>query len=176
MSATGAFTFAPFREEHVALMRAWLARPHVAEWWDDRTSIDEIREDYLTPSDVRPFVVYLDDRPIGFIQSYFAHGAGDGWWEFVDDPGVVGIDQFIGEPELIGRGLGTAMISAFVARLFEDPVVTRVQIDPSPDNRRAIRCYEKVGFRGEGVVETPDGPAWYMTLDRSVLEERPPRR
>ena len=58
------------------------------------------------------------------------------------------------------------MIAAFVARLFEDPAVTKIQIDPDPENARAIRCYEKVGFRRVGVVDTPDGPALLMTLAR----------
>jgi RimJ/RimL family protein N-acetyltransferase len=59
------------------------------------------------------------------------------------------------------------MIAAFVARLFADPAVTKIQIDPDPANARAIRCYEKVGFERVGIVETPDGLALLMTIGRS---------
>jgi hypothetical protein len=31
---------------------------------------------------------------------------------------------------------------------------------------RAIRCYEKAGFRRVGTVDTPDGPAVYMLCER----------
>lgn len=62
----------------------------------------------------------------------------------------------------LGRGLGTAMVRAFVEMLFRDPSVTRVQTDPAPGNARAIRCYEKAGFRVTGEVETPDGRAVLM--------------
>ena len=58
------------------------------------------------------------------------------------------------------------MIRAFVRELFTDSAVTRVQTDPSPDNARAIRCYEKAGFRRVGVVATPDGPALLMVQER----------
>jgi RimJ/RimL family protein N-acetyltransferase len=58
------------------------------------------------------------------------------------------------------------MVRAFVAELFADPRVTRVQADPSPANGRAIRCYEKSGFRRVREIATPDGPALLMHRDR----------
>lgn len=166
------FTFVRFGEAHAPLMHEWLLRPHVAEWWDGSPSIDEIIAEYVIDRDVDAYVVHLDERPIGFIQSYVAATAGGGWWIDITDPGVVGIDQFIGEPEILGRGVGTAMVRAFVAELFANPAVTAVQVDPRPENVRAIRCYEKVGFRPVRVIETPDGPALYMILERSSW--RPP--
>jgi aminoglycoside 6'-N-acetyltransferase-1b len=51
--------------------------------------------------------------------------------------------------------------------LFDDPRVTKVQTDPAPANLRAIRCYEKAGFRRVGEIVTPDGPALYMTCERT---------
>jgi hypothetical protein len=39
-----------------------------------------------------------------------------------------------------------------------------IQVDPSPTNARAIRCYEKAGFTRVGTVVTPDGPALLMRL------------
>jgi RimJ/RimL family protein N-acetyltransferase len=54
------------------------------------------------------------------------------------------------------------MVRAFVDRLFADLAVTSVQTDPSPANRRAIRCYARAGFETVGEVPTPDGPAILM--------------
>jgi RimJ/RimL family protein N-acetyltransferase len=90
-----------------------------------------------------------------------------GWWEDETDPGARGIDQFLANADQLGIGLGSAMVRAFVDRLFEDPQVTQVQIDPSPDNARAIRSYEKAGFVAGGEVVTPDGPALLMLRTRS---------
>lgn len=64
----------------------------------------------------------------------------------------------------LGRGVGTAMVSQFVTLLMEEPEVTEIRVDPRPENARAIRCYEKVGFRGAGRITTPDGPALMMVL------------
>jgi RimJ/RimL family protein N-acetyltransferase len=116
---------------------------------------------------VRCFIVLGDGVPIGFIQDYTpADCHADGWWLEEHDRGVRGIDQFLARADRLGRGIGTAMVRAFVARLFDDPAVTRVQTDPAPDNRRAIRCYEKAGFHPVGQIDTPDGRALLMYRDR----------
>jgi RimJ/RimL family protein N-acetyltransferase len=112
--------------------------------------------------------VYLDDVPIGYIQSYVAADAGDGWWPNEHDPGVRGIDQFLADGQHLGQGLGTQMVTEFVQRLFEDPNVTKIQADPRPSNGRAIRCYQKSGFRRVGAVDTPDGTAMLMVIERIV--------
>jgi RimJ/RimL family protein N-acetyltransferase len=60
------------------------------------------------------------------------------------------------------------MVRAFVDRLFEDPSVTHIQTDPDPRNARAIRCYEKAGFRAVKEVDTPDGRALLMIAHRFI--------
>lgn len=85
------------------------------------------------------------------------------------DPGVRGIDQYLANAGQLGQGLGSSMVRAFVGMLFEDVSVTRIQTDPSPANARAIRAYEKAGFRRHAVVETPDGPALLMYCERGAV-------
>ena len=133
-------------------------------------SLEEVVEDFtpLTRAGHRDqgYLALQDDRAIGFIQSYVVKDAGDGWWEDETDPGARGIDQFLADADHLGRGLGTAMVRAFVTRLFEDPAVTKIQTDPNPRNARAIRCYEKAGFRAVREVDTPDGRALQMIRNR----------
>jgi RimJ/RimL family protein N-acetyltransferase len=159
------------------MLSEWLVRPHVAEWWDDRVSLDEIRADYEPVIRGDPalqcYIANLDGTPFGFIQSYTpALHHDDGWWLDEHDPTVRGIDQFIADASLLDRGLGTAMIAAFVAHVFSDPSVSRIQTDPHPTNGRAIRCYEKVGFIPHGVSQTPDGPALLMYRDRAPADSK----
>jgi len=153
------------------MLHGWLQRPHVAEWWTPTPSLDEVVEDFAPEthpdSPVQGYLAYAGDRAIGFIQSYVVKDCGDGWWENETDPGARGIDQFLAHD--LGRGLGAAMVRAFVNRLFEDPAVTFVQTDPHPDNARAIRCYEKAGFRTVNEVDTPDGRALLMIRERAAL-------
>jgi RimJ/RimL family protein N-acetyltransferase len=154
-------TFRPLTRSDLPLLHEWLTRPHVAEWWGEQGSLAELEE-----ASTRVYIALEDDREIGFIQSYVAMDSGDGWWADERDPGVRGIDQFLADASDLGRGLGTAMIRAFVAMLFRDPAVTRIQTDPQPENARAIRCYEKAGFRAVREVDTPDGRALLMICER----------
>lgn len=162
-------TFRPLARADFPLLREWLARPHVREWWD-RPSARDFELEYGAVVDgrdsTRAVIALLDGEPIGFIQRYIAMGSGGGWWEGETDPGVRGIDQFLADPARLGQGLGTRMVRAFVDSILEDPAITKVQVDPSPDNARAIRCYEKAGFRAVGEVDTPDGRALLMVVTR----------
>ncbi len=161
--------FTPLAEADLPLLHSWLNRPHVVAWWQGEASVDEVREKYLPRLDsdrVRPYLARLDRIPVGYIQAYVAIDDDQGWWQGHIDPGVRGIDQFLADPDYLGQGLGTAMVSQFAALLFRDPRVTRVQADPHPANARAIRCYEKAGFLEAGRIITPDGPALLMVRDR----------
>ena len=163
-------SFRPLEERDFPMLHEWVRRPHVAEWWSEPSTLEDIKGEYLPTLDGRSstkaFIASLDDEPIGFIQVYVVQGSGDGWWEDETDPGARGIDQFLADAARLNRGLGTAMIKAFVDRLFQDPGVSKVQTDPSPENARAIRCYRKVGFKSVGEVMTPDGPALLMLCER----------
>ena len=151
------------------ILLEWLRRPHLAQWWEGCASLDELRSEYLPLTEKRPhtraYIASIDGVDIGYVQAYHAMQAGDGWWTEERDPGVWGIDQFLAEEKQLGKGLGTRMVRSFADFLFEDPAVTRIQADPSPENGRAIRCYEKAGFRRAWLIETPDGEAMLMVLD-----------
>jgi AacA4 family aminoglycoside N(6')-acetyltransferase len=164
-------TFRPMADHDLPMLHDWLNRPHIVRWWGgEPVGWDEVQAEYrpaaMAAEGVKPYIVLLGDLPFAYAQTYTAMGSGGGWWEDETDPGVRGIDQSIAEPDLLDRGLGTRLVRALVAQLFEDPAVTRVQTDPAPDNLRAIRCYEKAGFRRVREVDTPDGPAVYMLHDR----------
>jgi aminoglycoside 6'-N-acetyltransferase len=115
--------------EDLPMLGVWLERPHVAEWWDDvDDKLAEIREAMADPS-TQPFIIELDGRPIGYIQCYDPHLEAD--HPYRDQPrGTLGIDQFIGEPELVGIGHGSRLIAAFVEALFQQGA-PRVIIGPT---------------------------------------------
>ena len=86
------------------MLAGWLTRPHVtAAGWDD-TLLDDL-ESFGTA--VAPYIAYDDDQPVGYVQSYVAAAAGNGWWPDERDPGVRGIDLFLADASRLGKGLGT---------------------------------------------------------------------
>jgi len=161
------------------MLHDWIHRPHVAQWWgggDADGNLEDTATKYLPKmreaSSTKAYIALLAGDPVGFVQSYVALGCGDGWWENETDPGVRGIDQFLCDGGNLGQGMGTRMVAAFVSQLLQDPAVTKVQADPDPTNVRAIRCYEKAGFRRVGKITTPDGPALLMVIERLAAEAR----
>jgi aminoglycoside 6'-N-acetyltransferase len=157
------YAFRPVVAEDLPMLGVWLERPHVAEWWDDvDDKLAEIREAMADPA-TQPFIIELDGRPIGYIQCYDPHL--EEGHPYRDQPkGTLGIDQFIGEPELVGIGHGSRLIAAFVEGLFRHGA-RRVIIDPDPANGRAIRAYEKAGFMPFDSRTSIHGDALMMAQD-----------
>ena len=69
-------------ESDFPTLTEWLNRRPVAQWWDDCTTLAQVREMYLpclsSDSSVVPYFACLDDVPIGYIQSYVAASGMDG--------------------------------------------------------------------------------------------------
>jgi len=163
------FAFRPLTHADLPLLHEWLNRPHVAEWWEGEVSLEYVASTYgadIGSPVIRQMLACIDGVPTGYIQDYHVMGADPEWWKEETDPGARGIDQYLANAEQLGQGLGSAMVQQYVTRLFADPAVTKVQTDPSPTNLRAIRAYEKAGFRREREVLTPDGPALLMLVHR----------
>jgi aminoglycoside 6'-N-acetyltransferase len=106
------------------------------------------------------FIVTARGHPFAYLQCYDP----DAWPDngFGPQPsGTRGIDQFIGEPDMIDQGRGSALIRSFVDELLRARA-PRVLTDPDPANARAVRAYEKAGFASVRLVDTPDGRALLM--------------
>lgn len=137
-------------------MLEWLSKEHVKQWWNDGDdTLEKVASHYeAKSSDVVRFILVEtdedDEKPIGYFQYYF-----------IPD-GSIGIDQFIGEEDYINKGVGEKAIRMFVELIMERHKPTRIILDPSPDNKRAIKCYEKVGFKYYETKKTEDGHLAYM--------------
>lgn len=62
------------------------------------------------------------------------------------DAATVGVDIAIGEEANLARGLGSTVLKRFVKMLREMGHQTII-IDPDPENRCAVRAYEKAGVQ-----------------------------
>jgi aminoglycoside 6'-N-acetyltransferase len=160
---SGSYEFHPLSAADLPLVRGWLAAPEVVRWWGNSDEQLELISGDLDHPAMDQFTVAKEDRPFGYLQCYDPaawpdNGLGP------QPPGTRGIDQFIGEPDMIGRGHGSAFIRLFIEGLLAAGA-PRVVTDPDPANARAIRAYEKAGFRRDRLVDTPDGRALLMVRD-----------
>jgi len=143
------FTLVRMTEDDLPLIVKWRSRPEVNEWYGGKPVTEgEIRTRHLESNEpVRRCIVHLDGDPIGFLQFYEYI---DAWKPAIDlkpdDHGVWGIDVYLGEPHLHGRGIGTRLVRGVAERLVSDHGAARVVIDPHVGNTAAVRCYEKAGF------------------------------
>jgi aminoglycoside 6'-N-acetyltransferase len=157
-----AYAFRPMSAADLPTIQRWLKTPHVREWWHDAAAQFELVRGDLDHPDMAQFIVTADAREFAYLQCYNLSA-----WDTGLGPqpeGTRGLDQFIGEADLLDRGHGSAFIRLFADRLLASGI-PRVVIDPDPANTRAIRAYEKAGFYRDRIVDTPDGPALLMICD-----------
>jgi aminoglycoside 6'-N-acetyltransferase len=148
--------FRPLAADDFPLLLEWLFKEHVKQWWDDGdNTLEKIARSYGEQEEgLERFILVESDesgeKPIGYFQHYL-----------ITD-GSIGIDQFIGEEDYINRGVGTAAIQMFVEIIIRERKPTSIILDPSPENKRAIRCYEKAGFKYYETKEGEEGGLAYM--------------
>jgi RimJ/RimL family protein N-acetyltransferase len=148
-----AIRFEPMMTDHLPMMRTWLEQTHVREWWGDpETEIADITRMIEGRDATRPFIFHVDGTPTGYIQFWFIgpHQT-DEWtkenpWLMALPSDAVGVDLSIGEADKLSQGIGSAVLHAFVGKL-RDEGHRNITIDPDPRNARAVRAYEKAGFR-----------------------------
>jgi len=153
------YAFHPMSSGDLALIRRWLETPEVVRWWGQPDEQYALVSGDLDHPDMDQFIVAMGDQAFGYIQCYAMSTWNQGFGAY--PPKTRGIDQFIGEPDMIGRGHGSSFIRQFVDTLLISGI-PRVVTDPDPDNGRAVRAYAKAGFQSERLVDTPDGQALLM--------------
>ncbi len=142
--------------EHVG---RWLHEPHVARWWllDTTASAElaKIRARVLDGSDHATRMLTIveetvdlsaDVCPIGWCQWYPYDAYPAAASEVGANPGDCGIDYAIGEPDAIGRGLGTDMVAALVAEARRNRPGCGVVVDPDAANTASRLVLERNGF------------------------------
>lgn len=158
------YEFRPVKEVDFPLLHRWHNQKWVADNWGGGYTFERVAreqtEKMQSPRDFA-FIVYRGGRPKAYIQCQDLFELGGGWWPD-EQPGTWGIDTFIGERTFLSKGHGSAYVREFVDRLFEEMGAKKVIVDPKPDNRRAIRAYEKAGFKAVKEIDTPDGRALLM--------------
>ena len=116
------------------------AEPEVARWWP---RIDgELAEKLAGDDSSVCLTIEYDGRVAGMIQFHE---------ENEPDFRHAGMDVFL-STECHGQGLGADAVRTLARHLLQERGHHRLTIDPAAANERAIRCYERVGFRRVGIM------------------------
>jgi RimJ/RimL family protein N-acetyltransferase len=158
-----AISFRPMTRADYPLLLEWHQRAHVEQWWTERTTMEEIEEHYgptidgTEPTD--HYVALLDGEPLGMVQTYLLADYPDYAALTGEGEGAAGVDLFIGDEAMTGRGLGTEMLERFVDEIvFARPETTAATADPDVRNTASMRAFEKAGFRSvREFVDPSDG-------------------
>jgi aminoglycoside 6'-N-acetyltransferase len=159
------------RAADLELVAVWLRAPHVARWWTEDPD-DEIAGYQRALAGVEPTVammITVADRAIGWCQ----------WYRWADYPpagdygageGDVGIDYAIGEPDWVGRGVGTAMIAALVAQIGRVEPAAAILASVDVANTASRRILEHNGFvlvDERAIASEPEELSALYRLERS---------
>lgn len=147
---TGRLTLRPMQPADLVLVERWLNEPHVARWYVAGSTVarelDDLRRCVAGAEPTRVLLVVETGRPIGWCQWYRCddypdHAAGVG-----AEPGDVGIDYAVGEPERVGRGVGTALVRLIVETVAAAFPAAGIVADTDASNLASRRVLEKAGF------------------------------
>lgn len=129
----------PVTESDVAPLTRVLQQPDVARFWgryDEPKFRGEVAQASLA------WTIEVDGAPAGYVQVWEEN---DPDWRWVD------IDIFLA-PEHHGRGIGPDAMREALGFCFEQRGHHRATLSTSVENERAVKAYEKLGFRRVGVM------------------------
>lgn len=136
--------------EEIKLIHKWANNPDVIPFWYGRKkTLKQIKDDWKphyfsdrNPYSGRCFAIEVEGKPIGTIN-----------YNKIDrENRKVEIDIVIGEKENWSQGYSTDALKTFITYLFKGFCLNRIWLAPYAFNNRAIRAYEKAGFKKEGIL------------------------
>ncbi len=167
-------TFRRLTDDDLSMLHRWLNEPGVMRWWEgDDVSWEGVVRDYGSGNGdpTEHWLASIDGDDVGWIQCYLAADSPEEsaqWWALGVQATAAGIDYLVGEPARRGRGVGSAMIRAFVEDVVFGlhPGWSQACAAPYAANVASWRALERAGFRFVGIVEDEDGPCRLMVADR----------
>lgn len=174
-----AITFRPLARADLSVMQQWLSDPDVGRWYSEGELSPENLERHYGPGidgtdPVDQYITRIEGRDIGYIQAYVIDDEPEYARQLEVEPGAVGIDLFIGDSAVRGRGWGVPVLQAFVERIVFGTMRAPIAIiAPEPANERAIHVYAKAGFRWRKTVPIVDEASPHNTGDEYVMTMTP---
>jgi|JI8StandDraft_1071087.scaffolds.fasta_scaffold143856_1 aminoglycoside 6'-N-acetyltransferase len=167
----GTVTLRRARADDIPRLEAWDTQPHVVAATGDDDVFDWADELSRDAEWTTTLIAEEDGRPVGVVQMIDPREEETHYWGEVE-PNLRAIDIWIGEPEDLGRGLGSQMMTLVLDQCFDDPAVVAVLIDPLETNVRARAFYRRMGFAEVGPRVFGNDHCLVHRLDRAIWLER----
>ncbi len=140
-------------ESDYKLLYKWLIDERVLEFYEGRDKkytkekiVEHFSEEW--EDEVIRVIIEYQGKPIGYGQIYKMYNELYEDYHYPKSSEVVyGMDQFIGEPEYWSKGIGTKYTKMVFDFLRKEKGADAVILDPHQNNLRAIKSYQKAGFR-----------------------------
>ena len=94
---------------------------------------------YRNNGDVFPCAIYAEETPVGFLL-------------LEEDERTLMIWRIMLPEKHTGHGYGRAAVEEVIRRAKDGGRYDRLQLDCAPENHRARRLYERLGFRPTGAI------------------------
>ncbi|WP_196121192.1 GNAT family N-acetyltransferase [Anaerobacillus alkaliphilus] len=146
----GSLKVRTLKENDKYLLAKWLSDPLVLEFYEGRDNpftVQKVMDKFFPlEADEVKCIIEFEHKAIGYIQFYQLDDETKNVYGYGDEI-TYGTDQFIGEVDHWNKGIGTLLVTSMVQFLLDHKKAYRVVMDPQVRNERAIRCYEKCGFK-----------------------------
>lgn len=159
-------TLRPAARADLDMVRRWLRLPDIEAWWGPVSATDAEVTIALSSAYSICRIIEVAGEPVGY-----AHAADATIWgaDLPQDlaPGTWDLDLFVAAEAHRGKGVGQAALALLRDEVFASTLAGAVCIFASVRNERAVRAYEKAGFRWHRVWNDPlSGPSWFMVCER----------
>ena len=159
------------------LMAKWLSDPKVYKFVYGRPkNLEWVKKKYgpriKKVENVNACFIEYKNQPIGYMQYSPVAKAKD--YGLKSNNNIWSIDIWIGEPDYWDQGIGSQTLDMLTNYIFKNLGAVKIVIDPHIDNPRAIKAYEKAGFKKVKILKAHE-----MYKDKKVdswlMEIAPPR-
>lgn len=148
----GLLSIKPLHTKDTSVLAEWLSNSEILAYYDGRDNVfdkEKVRNVFLFDSSdpARKCIFSYGDKPIGYVQYYDLEMEEKEAFGYEKKQQVYAMDQFIGDTAYWNKGIGTLLVQTMTRFLKEKTQAETIVMDPQAWNERAIRCYEKCGFR-----------------------------
>jgi aminoglycoside 6'-N-acetyltransferase len=167
----GELRLLPATDADWPMIRGWLAAPEIIRWWGPKASTEaEVMLAMSTPQAICRIVVAAQPQgqalPIGYAHAVDAGLIGTPHLSALP-AGTWHIDLFVSSPEHRGRGFGARILEQMCEELFTSTLALNASVLVAVGNEKAVRAYERAGFRWQAVVRDKSrGAEWLMIAPR----------